>query len=142
MVVKPRASRKSVVIIDDHTFLRQGLERVLNSTEEFFVCEEAANAADGLEAVREMRPDAVIVDIGLPDTDGIELTKQLVAKYPGIIVLVLSMHEEAEYAVRAMQAGARGYIMKNEAVDTLPNALREVFSGKRLFSTTILDGTV
>jgi DNA-binding NarL/FixJ family response regulator len=107
--VKPRPRRKSVVIIDDHIFLRQGLERVLNATDEFFVCEEAGNAADGLDAVREMRPDAVIVDVGLPDISGIELTKQLVSEFPGVIVLVLSMHEEAEYAVRAMQAGARGY---------------------------------
>ena len=140
--MKPRPRRKSVVIIDDHIFLRQGLERVLNATDEFFVCEEAGNAADGLDAVREMRPDAVIVDVGLPDISGIELTKQLIAEFPGVIVLVLSMHEEVEYAVRAMQAGARGYIMKNEAVDALQNALRDVFAGKRLFSTTVLDGTV
>ena len=108
-IVKPRPRRKSIVIIDDHIFLRQGLERILNATDEFFVCEEAGNAADGLDAVREMRPDAVIVDVGLPDISGIELTKQLVAEFPGVIVLILSMHEEAEYAVRAMQAGARGW---------------------------------
>lgn len=133
---------KTIVIIDDHGLLRQGLERVLNATNEFFVCEQAGNAADGLEAVREMRPDAVIVDVGLPDIDGIELTKQLVDEFPGMIVLVLSMHEEPEYAVRAMQAGARGYVLKNEAIDTLHTALRDVFNGKRLFSTSVLDGTV
>ena len=140
--MKPGSRRKRVVIVDDHIFVRQGLERVLNATDEFFVCEEAGNAAEGLAAVQEMRPDAVIVDVGLPDIDGIELTRQLVAKYPGLVVLILSMHEEVEYAVRAMQAGARGYIMKNEAVDTLQNALRDAFAGKRLFSTTVLDGTI
>jgi DNA-binding NarL/FixJ family response regulator len=140
--VEPVPGRKSVVVIDDHILLRRGLERVLNATGEFFVCEEAGNAAEGLDVVEELRPDAVIVDVGLPDLDGIELTRQLVGKFPSLVVLVLSMHEEVEYAVRAMQAGARGYIMKNEATDKLQNALRDAFAGKRLFSTTVLDGTV
>ena len=140
--MKPNSRPKSVVLIDDHPLLRQGLERLLNTGNEFVVCEQAGTAAEGMEVVREMRPDAVIVDIGLPDTDGIELTRQLVKEFPGLVVLVLSMHDEPQYAVRAMQAGARGYIMKNEAVDTLQNALRDVFNGKRLFSTNVLDGTV
>ena len=140
--MEPVPGRKSVVIIDDHILLRQGLERVLNATGEFFVCEEAGSAAEGFDAVQELLPDAVIVDVGLPDLDGIELTRQLVGKFPSLVVLVLSMHEEVEYAVRAMQAGARGYIMKNEATDKLQNALRDAFAGKRLFSTTLLDGTV
>lgn len=140
--MKPNSRPKSVVLIDDHPLLRQGLERLLNTGNEFVVCEQAGTAAEGMEVVREMRPDAVIVDIGLPDTDGIELTRELVKEFPGLVVLVLSMHDEPQYAVRAMQAGARGYIMKNEAVDTLQNALRDVFNGKRLFSTNVLDGTV
>jgi DNA-binding NarL/FixJ family response regulator len=140
--VKPNARPKSVVLIDDHPLLRQGLERLLNTGNEFVVCEQAGTAAEGIEVVREMRPDAVIVDVGLPDTDGIELTRQLMKEFPGLVVLVLSMHDEPQYAVRAMQAGARGYIMKNEAIETLQNALRDVFNGKRLFSTSVLDGTV
>lgn len=140
--MKPNARPKSVVLIDDHPLLRQGLERLLNTGNEFVVCEQAGTAAEGIEVVREMRPDAVIVDVGLPDTDGIELTRQLMKEFPGLVVLVLSMHDEPQYAVRAMQAGARGYIMKNEAIETLQNALRDVFNGKRLFSTSVLDGTV
>ena len=141
-MLKPNSRPKSVVLIDDHPLLRQGLERLLNTSNEFFVCEQAGTAAEGMEAVREMRPDAVIVDVGLPDIDGIELTRKLIEEFPGLVILVLSMHDEPEYAVRAMQAGARGYIMKNEAIETLQNALREVFNGKRLFSTSVLEGTV
>lgn len=140
--LKESSRLKRIVLIDDHVLVRQGLEQLLNSTEEFVVAEEVGTAAEGREAVRDVRPDAVIIDVNLPDGDGIELTRELVAEIPGVIVLILSMHEEAEYAVRAMQAGARGYIMKNEAIDTLCSALREVFNGRRLFSTNVLDGTV
>ena len=140
--MEPSPRPKSIVLIDDHVLLRQGLERLLNATDEFVVADEAGTAAEGRNVVRDARPDAVIVDVDLPDGDGIELTRELVDEIPGIIVLVLSMHEEMEYAVRAMQAGARGYIMKNEAIDTLCNALREVFNGRRLFSTNVLEGTV
>ena len=135
--MKPRFRRRSIVLVDDHIFLRKGLERVLNDTDEFVVCEGVGTAAEGLDAVRELQPDGAIVDVGLPDTDGIELTKQLVTEFPELIVIVLSMHEEPEYAERALQAGARAYILKNQASETLEKALRDAFEGKRLFSTTL-----
>ena len=120
--------------IDDHLVMRQGLERLLNAGREFVVCEEASNAAEGMEMVREMRPDAVIVDVGLPGPDGIELTKQLRNEFPHLVVLILSAHEEPEYAVRAMLAGAMGYVVKNEGIDALRTALRNALIGKRTFS--------
>jgi len=125
--------RKRIVLIDDHLVMRQGLERLLNAGGEFVVCEEASNAAEGMEMVREMRPDAVIVDVGLPGPDGIELTKQLRNEFPHLVVLILSAHEEPEYAVRAMLAGAMGYVVKNEGIDALRTALRNALIGKRTF---------
>jgi len=126
--------RKRIVLIDDHLVMRQGLERLLNAGGEFVVCEEASNAAEGMEMVREMRPDAVIVDVGLPGPDGIELTKQLRNEFPHLVVLILSAHDEPEYAVRAMLAGAMGYVVKNEGIDALRTALRNALIGKRTFS--------
>ena len=126
--------RKRIVLIDDHLVMRQGLERLLNAGREFVVCEEASNAAEGMEMVREMRPDAVIVDVGLPGPDGIELTKQLRNEFPHLVVLILSAHEEPEYAVRAMLAGAMGYVVKNEGIEALRTALRNALIGKRTFN--------
>jgi DNA-binding NarL/FixJ family response regulator len=134
--------RRRIVLVDDHALVREGLERLLNIGDEFVVCEEAGDAAEGIEMVREMRPDAVIVDIGLPGgPDGIELTEKLRSEFPALVVLILSAHEEPEYARRAAQAGAMGYVLKNEAVETLRTALRNAFKGKRTFSDDALKET-
>ena len=133
-------NRKRIVLIDDHLLVRQGLERLLNAGHEFVVCEEAGDAAEGMEMVRDMRPDAVIVDVGLPGgPDGIELTEKLWGEFPGLIVLILSAHEEPEYARRAAQAGAMGYVLKKDAVETLCTALRNAFKGKRTFGDKVLN---
>jgi two-component system, NarL family, invasion response regulator UvrY len=125
--------RKRIVLIDDHLVVRQGLERLLSVGDEFVVCEEASDAREGMEIVRQMRPDAVIVDVGLPGPDGIELTKQLLNEFPQLLVLILSAHEEPQWAVRAMQAGAMAYVTKSEGIDALRSALRAAFNGKRTF---------
>src|SRR3954471_9286203 len=89
-----RSQRKRIVIIDDHHLLRQGLERLLNSTDEFVVCGEAGAAREGIAIILETRPDAAIVDIGLPDKDGLELTREIKKELPKLPVVILSMHEE------------------------------------------------
>ena len=134
-------NRKRIILIDDHLLLRQGLERMLNASDEFVVCEEAGNAADGMETVRDLRPDGVIIDVGLPGTDGIELTKELLSEFPNLVVLILSAHEEPEYPARAQEAGAMGYILKSEAIETLHLALRNAFNGKRTFRTEMRNET-
>jgi DNA-binding NarL/FixJ family response regulator len=131
-------NRKRIILIDDHLLVRQGLERLLNMGDEFVVCEEAGNAADALELVRELRPDGVVVDVGLPGgEDGIDLTRKLCDEFPATVVLILSAHDEPEYARRAAEAGAMGYVLKNDAVDNLRMALRNAFNGKRTFSDEI-----
>jgi DNA-binding NarL/FixJ family response regulator len=131
-------NRKRIILIDDHLLVRQGLERLLNVGDEFVVCEEAGNAREGMELVRELRPDAVIVDVGLPGgEDGIALTEKLVMEFPDVVVLILSAHDEPKYMRRAAEAGATGYILKSDAADTLRMALRNAFKGKRTFRDEI-----
>ena len=126
--------RKRIVLIDDHIVVRQGLERLLNLGEEFVVCEEAGDAASGMALVREMQPDAVIVDVQLPDTDGIELTKRLLEEFPHLLVIALSACEEPETALRAMHAGAMAYVLKADGIESLTAALRDGFNRKRNFA--------
>ena len=131
--------RKRILLVDDHALVRQGLERLLNLGDEFVVCEEAGTAAEGIELARELRPDGVIVDVGLPGgADGIELAKQLRNEFPEIIVLVLSAHDEPQTIRSAEQAGAMAYVLKNEAIENLRIALRRAFAGKHTFDPDLL----
>jgi len=131
--------RKRILLVDDHALVRQGLERLLNLGDEFVVCEEAGSATEGMELVRELRPDGVIVDVGLPGgANGIELTKQLRNEFPEIVVLILSAHDEPQTVRSAEQAGAMGYVLKNEAIENLRIALRRAFAGKHTFNPDLL----
>jgi DNA-binding NarL/FixJ family response regulator len=128
---------KRIVIVDDHPVLRKGLGRIINSNDGFVVCGEAGEAADGMALIRKEKPDLVIADIGLPGASGIELTKNIRAEFPDMPVLILSMHEESLYAMRALRAGATGYIIKREAIDKIADALGEVSRGRRYVSAAI-----
>ena len=128
---------KRILLVDDHPVLRKGLARLIDSKEEFVVCGEASNAVDAMALIRELEPHLIIVDIGLPGTSGIELTKTIHAEFPKLPVLILSMHEEALYATRALRAGAMGYIVKQDAIDNIANALREALNGRRYLSPVI-----
>lgn len=126
--------RKRIVLVDDHVVVREGLERLLNLGDEFVVCEEAGDADGGMQMVREMQPDAVIVDVQLPGTDGIELTSRLLREFPHLLVVALSANEEPEMALRAMHAGAMAYVAKSEGIEALRTALRNAFNRKRSFA--------
>ena len=128
---------KRIVIVDDHPLLRTGLSRLISAKDRFVVCGEAGEAADGMALIRKQRPDLVIADIGLPGASGIELTKNIRAEFPEMPVLILSMHEESLYAVRAFRAGATGYIIKQEAIEKIADAVREVLNGRRYLSPAI-----
>ena len=90
-----------------------------------------------METVRDLRPDGVIIDVGLPGADGIELTRDLLSEFPNLVVLILSAHEEPEYVARAREAGAMGYILKSEAIESLHLALRNAFNGKHTFHSEV-----
>jgi DNA-binding NarL/FixJ family response regulator len=132
-------TKKRVLLVDDHPVLRKGLVRLIDSKDEFEVCGEASSATDAMALIRQINPDLVIVDIGLPGTSGIELTKIIRAEFPKLPVLVLSMHEEALYATRALRAGAMGYIVKQDAIDNITVALQEALAGRRYLSPVISD---
>jgi DNA-binding NarL/FixJ family response regulator len=132
-----RRQSKRIVIVDDHPVLRKGLGRIINSNDGFVVCGEAGEANEGMALIRREKPDLVIADIGLPGASGIELTKNIRTEFPDMPVLILSMHEESLYALRALRAGAAGYIVKQEAIEKIADALREVLNGRRYLSPAI-----
>lgn len=127
---EPAAQRRSVLLIDDHPIVRQGLAQLLNQQPDLHVSAEAASAREALEAVEKDRFDIAIVDISLDDRSGIELIKDLRARDANLPILALSMHDEALYAERALRAGARGYIMKQEATEQVMGAIRKVLDGQ------------
>jgi DNA-binding NarL/FixJ family response regulator len=118
------------LLVDDHAIVRGGLRRLLASMPQWEIA-EAANGRDALGLVQTERPDLVVLDLNLPGIGGFELLRRIVAEHPAARVLVLSMHAEARYAARAIQAGARGYMSKNAAPAELLKALRTVGEGGR-----------
>jgi DNA-binding NarL/FixJ family response regulator len=135
---KPRATPakgKRIVIVDDHPLFRKGLEQLINSSnDDFHICGEAGDAAEGMSVIRELKPDLAIVDLSLPGANGIELLKNIRAEFSKLPVLILSMHDESLYAVRALRAGAQGYVMKQEALENVIVAIREVLAGRPYLS--------
>jgi len=128
----PQAKR--IVIVDDHPLFRKGLEQLINSENSFAICGEAGNAAEAMEVIRKLNPDLAIVDLSLPGANGIELIKNIRAEFSRLPVLVLSMHDESLYALRALRAGAEGYVMKHEAMANVIHAIHEVFNGRPYLS--------
>lgn len=120
---------KRILLIDDHPIMRHGLAQLIRAEDGLCVCGEAGSARDGLSAVETSKPDLVVIDLTLPDKNGLELLKDIQAMHPGTLCLVLSMHDESMYAERALRAGARGYIMKEAAADHLITAARKVLAG-------------
>jgi DNA-binding NarL/FixJ family response regulator len=125
---------KRIVIVDDHPLFRKGLQELLHSDGGFGVCGEAGNASEAMDVIRRMCPDLVVVDLSLPGANGIELIKNIRAEFPKLPILVLSMHDESLYALRAMRAGADGYVMKHEAMANVVDAIHEVFNGRPYLS--------
>jgi DNA-binding NarL/FixJ family response regulator len=123
-------AKKRIFIVDDHAIVRDGLTQLLNGEADLCVCGEADNAQDFLSAIPDAKPDAAIVDIGLPTMNGVELIKHVKAQYPQLPILALSMYEENLYAERVLRAGARGYLMKQHGTTSLCTALRDILSGR------------
>lgn len=120
----------SVVLVDDHAIFIQGLSLLIASQRDFSVTGSATNTATALDLISKEKPDMAIIDLNLGDEDGLELITAVSEKHPSIQILVLSMLQERYYAERSLAAGARGYVMKDAAADTLISAMRTVLSGK------------
>lgn len=125
-----RPGKRTVLIVDDHPIVRQGLAQLIDQEQDLEVCGQAEDAHEAMQAIHTLDPDLVIVDISLKDTSGMELIKDLKVQYPDLPVLTLSMHDEAVYGERALRAGARGYIMKQEATEKVVTAIRRVLAGE------------
>ena len=130
--------RTRVFIVDDHPIVRQGLAQMINQEVDLTVCGEAEDAQSAMEAVAELHPDLVLIDLSLKGGSGLELIRALRMRQSLLPVLVVSMHDESLYVERALRAGARGYIMKQEATDIMMSAIRRVLRGEIYVSDRML----
>jgi DNA-binding NarL/FixJ family response regulator len=129
MKTAPKSKRR-ILIVDDHPMMREGLAQLIDHETDLCVAGQADNAAQALQAVSAILPDLALVDISLPDKNGLELIKDLQTLHPQLPILVVSMHDEALYAERVLRAGGRGYIMKQEGGKKLMEAIRQVLRGQ------------
>ena len=126
-----------VFLVDDHPIVRDGLKTLIERREDLMVCGEAEDAGNALRAIRQAEPDVVVTDITLKESDGLELTKDIVARYSDLPVIVLSIHEESTYCERALRAGAHGYLMKEVASENIIEAIRTVLTGEIYISSAM-----
>ncbi len=123
-----------VMLADDHGIVRAGLRRIVEDGGDMTVVAEASDGRSAIRAAQEHIPDVAVVDISMPDLDGLEVTSRLLQEKPDLPIIILTMHEEEQYVVRSIEAGAMGYITKRSAPEQLVHAIRRVFSGRRYLS--------
>lgn len=133
------ARAHKVFIVDDHPLVREGLANLINQQTDMEVCGDAEDSAGAISAIQTTNPDVVLVDISLKNESGLELVKTLRNQFPELAVIVLSMHDEALYAERALHAGARGYVMKRETTKNVLTAIRRVFEGDIYVSDRVVN---
>jgi DNA-binding NarL/FixJ family response regulator len=134
---KTNQNKTQVFIVEDHPVVRDGLTTIINHEQDLNVCGSADDAYNALKAIDELKPYVVVTDISLKNSNGIELIKSIKVKYPKLLVVVLSIHDETVYAERALRAGARAYLMKAVASENIVNAIRTVLKGEIYISDTI-----
>jgi two-component system, NarL family, response regulator NreC len=126
-----------IVLADDHVVMRNGLKLLLERQSNFEVAGEAINGREAVEICEKEKPDVLVLDIAMPNLNGIEAARQISAKMPQIAIVILSMHSDESYVLRALKAGARAYLLKDSAEADLINAIRAVTEGKAFFSPAI-----
>lgn len=128
--VTASVAQKRILIVDDHPVFRRGIAALVSEQEDLTVCGEADGAPSALDAMRRLKPDLALLDISMPGANGIELVKLMLAEQPKLPILILSMHDESLYALRALRAGAKGYVMKAEAMTQVIAAIRKALNGE------------
>lgn len=123
-----------VLIADDHAIVREGLRRILGDVNDIVVAGDASNSVEAFRLARDARFDVLVLDISMPDRNGVEVLKQFRQEFPKLPVLMLSMHREDQYAIRSLKAGASGYLNKQSAPAELVNAIRQVAQGRKYIS--------
>lgn len=130
-------SQIRIILADDHAVIRAGLHLLLDRQPDFKVLGEAADGREAVASAAQLQPDVVVLDLAMPNLNGIEATRQISASQPGTQVVVLSMHSDEEYVLRALKAGARAYVLKESAEADLIAAIRAVYAGKSFFSPAV-----
>jgi RNA polymerase sigma factor (sigma-70 family) len=130
-------SKIHILIADDHGIVRKGLRLQLEQNAEFQVIGEAADGREAVRMAEELKPDVVVMDIAMPNLNGIQATAQIVKRNPGMAVIILSMHSDESYLIRTLAAGAKGYLLKDTAEVDLYRAVQVVAQGKSFFSPAI-----
>ncbi|MGM7702925.1 response regulator [Pseudalkalibacillus sp. Hm43] len=123
------AVKTRIVLIDDHKLFREGVKRILDMEENFEVVAEGDDGQDAVELIETHQPDVVLMDINMPNINGVEATRRLVEKYPDIKVIILSIHDDEAYVTHAVQTGASGYLLKEMDADALIDAVKVVADG-------------
>jgi DNA-binding NarL/FixJ family response regulator len=128
-----------ILVVDDHAIVREGLKQILGEVDDMSVRDEAGNGQEALAKIRGGEFDVVLLDISMPGRSGLEVLKEIKAERPKLPVLILSMHAEEQYAVRALRAGASGYVTKASAPDELIGAIRKVSCGRKYVSSSLAE---
>jgi DNA-binding NarL/FixJ family response regulator len=128
-----------ILIADDHAIVREGLKQIVSETADMTIAGEASTGQEVIEKVRKNKYDVVVLDISIPGRDGLDILKQIKKEKPHLPVLVLTMHPEKQYAVRALNLGAAGYLTKESAPDELITALRRISAGRKYISTSLAE---
>jgi DNA-binding NarL/FixJ family response regulator len=131
-----------IILADDHTIVRHGLNKLIQQQENMEVIAQAADGRSTVELTRELLPDMVIMDIGMPDLNGIDATDQIISEFPQVKVIGLSMHSGKKFVIEMLKAGASGYLLKDCALEELTTAIKAVASGKIYLSPSITDVVV
>jgi two-component system, NarL family, response regulator NreC len=126
-----------VLLADDHTLMRRGLRLIVEQQPDLVVVGEAEDGRQAMALAASLKPDVAVLDIGMPNLNGIEATKQITDGESGVAVVILSMHADETYILRALRAGARGYLLKDSAESDLVRAIRSVAEGKSFFSPAV-----
>jgi DNA-binding NarL/FixJ family response regulator len=126
-----------ILLADDHTIVRQGLRKILEAHADWVIAGEAGDGREAVRLTQEVKPDIVVLDIGMAQLNGIEATRQIVRRVPDVKVLILSMHAQEAYVIQALRAGAKAYLLKDSADDDLVRAITAVADGKSFFSPAV-----
>ncbi|MCL5028990.1 MAG: response regulator transcription factor [Bacteroidetes bacterium] len=129
----------NILIVDDHELIREGLKKVLHKQPDFIVAGEASNSADMFKQLEKNEVDIIILDISMPGRTGLDSLNELKSRFPSVKVLVLSMHPEERFAVRALKAGAAGYMTKESAAQELVQAIRKISGGGKYISSALAE---
>ena len=135
-------SKKTIVVVDDHPLFREGLKSLIGRNPSLEIVGEAGTAGEGLRLVKELKPDLAVVDISLPDRNGIEVTRELRTSHPNVRIVIMSMHSKIDYITEAFKAGATGYIVKESATDRILQGIEAASRGEYFLDSTLSHNVV